>query len=139
MDLHTDRRVLDPTAPMAMGVALGAGVALGTVGGKGGLEAASGVSCSRLSRLAAGAPASSRDDVGETPLHLAAAAGRLEAARALLESGAAVDAASGAGYTALHMAAQHGHVALIELLHGAADTKNSRRKPGVIQNLMFEI
>ena len=56
------------------------------------------------------------DDVGESPLHLAAAAGRTEAARRLLLHGAEVDAASQHGYTPLHMAAQHGHLAIAELL-----------------------
>ena len=56
------------------------------------------------------------DDVGETPLHLAAAAGRTLAAQRLLEHGARVDAPSQHGYTPLHMAAQHGHLATAELL-----------------------
>ena len=56
------------------------------------------------------------DDVGETPLHLAAAAGRTLAVQRLLEHGARVDPPSHHGYTPLHMAAQHGHLATAELL-----------------------
>ena len=54
---------------------------------------------------------------GYTPLHYAARAGRLEAARLLLARGAAPDARTAAGRaTPLHRAAHVGCVPLIELL-----------------------
>ena len=63
-----------------------------------------------------GTEVNTMDDVGETPLHLAAAAGRTLAVQRLLEHGARVDPPSHHGYTPLHMAAQHGHLATAELL-----------------------
>ena len=72
--------------------------------------------------------AEATDDVGETALHLAAAAGRLEAVRQLLAHGVRVDAASHEGYTPLHMAAQHGELDAARLLleAGASPRAESR-------------
>jgi uncharacterized protein len=73
--------------------------------------------------LAQGSPvnATSRNAVGNRPLH-SAAAGRHRAASALLLAhGAEPDAQQHGGYTALHSAAMHGDEALVEALlaHGA--------------------
>ncbi len=56
-----------------------------------------------------------------TPLHSAASARNLEAARALLNQGASVNARQQAGWTPIHSAAQNGDRAMLELLlqHGA--------------------
>ena len=58
------------------------------------------------------------------PLHSAAAARNLEAARALLENGAPVNARQQAGWAPIHSAAQNGDRAMAELLlqHGADPT-----------------
>jgi ankyrin repeat protein len=51
-----------------------------------------------------------------TPLHSAASARNLEAARALLEHGAPVNARQQAGWTPIHSAAQNGDRPMLELL-----------------------
>ena len=69
------------------------------------------------------------DDVGETPLHLAAAAGRTLAVQRLLEHGARVDPPSHHGYTPLHMAARAEKIGAVERLveHGARVLACNRR------------
>jgi ankyrin repeat protein len=70
----------------------------------------------------------SRNGMGVTPLHSAAAGRHLEIARLLVDAGADVNARSGEGFTPLHSAAQNGQAELVRLLlnygadpHAAAD------------------
>ncbi|XP_062389591.1 BRCA1-associated RING domain protein 1 [Sardina pilchardus] len=68
-------------------------------------------------RLSQGSPAfAKRNHKGETPLHLAAIKGDVEAVKRLLEQGADPNLKDNAGWTALHEASNHGHVALVEAL-----------------------
>lgn len=53
---------------------------------------------------------------GRTALHVAASAGQVEAAEALLSLGAHIDAQTDAGFTALHLACRQGHMELVDLL-----------------------
>lgn len=53
---------------------------------------------------------------GRTALHVAASAGQVDAAEALLCLGAHIDAQTDAGFTALHLACRQGHMELVELL-----------------------
>jgi len=72
--------------------------------------------------LVYGADASSRNEHGETPLHLAAFAGYAETSRQLLDHGADVHAKSDGGWTALHYAAHSNHTnAARVLLERGAD------------------
>ncbi|MGH9583762.1 MAG: ankyrin repeat domain-containing protein [Bryobacteraceae bacterium] len=63
----------------------------------------------------------STNPMRNTPLHAAAAAGRIEAMRLLLENGADASTQQHGGWTALHTAAQTGNREMAELLlaHGA--------------------
>src|SRR5579871_4299743 len=75
-----------------------------------------------------GAHVNARDDLGATPLILAAQSDHTATARLLLERGADVNARDKYGMTALMEAARYGHVAAVELLlsHGAdSGSKNS--------------
>ncbi|MBU0514901.1 MAG: ankyrin repeat domain-containing protein [Proteobacteria bacterium] len=67
--------------------------------------------------LGKGARVNVRDELGLTPLHLAAWRGRTELAAMLLQRGAAVNARSKSGrLTPLHCAASAGHAKLVVLL-----------------------
>lgn len=61
----------------------------------------------------------SRDDDGNTPLHVAAVAGAVRLAAILLEKGADYDAPGASGETALHCASRVGHVGIVGLLLAA--------------------
>ncbi|CAN0321476.1 unnamed protein product, partial [Scytosiphon promiscuus] len=65
--------------------------------------------------LSSGALEDARDGEGQTALHLAALAGNLSAAKALLEAGAKV-IADDTGNSPLHVAAARGHSGIIQLL-----------------------
>ena len=73
--------------------------------------------------LAAGADVNARDDAGATPLHLAAGAGHLALAEALLEAGADVNATDLQGRTPTGLAVQAGHDEIADLLreHGGVE------------------
>jgi ankyrin repeat protein len=72
--------------------------------------------------LASGADTDSRDENGETALHLAAHVGHAAVCTTLLDAGAPIEAASETGYTPLHMAAERGHAAIVRsLLSRGAD------------------
>ncbi len=67
--------------------------------------------------LDSGAEVNSRDELGLTPLHLAAFRGRVRVAALLIQKGAAVNVASaGGGLTPLHCAASAGYDRLVVLL-----------------------
>jgi ankyrin repeat protein len=53
---------------------------------------------------------------GQTPLHIFAIRGDLEACRTLLEAGADVDVPAEHGFTALHEAVSQGHAEVVALL-----------------------
>eukprot|EP00117_Sycon_ciliatum_P040495 scpid32522/ scgid29750/ Usher syndrome type-1G protein; Scaffold protein containing ankyrin repeats and SAM domain len=61
-----------------------------------------------------------QDQLGMTPLHCAAKAGSLEAARMLITRGADANALDNEGQTCVHVAARHGHTALVRHLIEAA-------------------
>nr|5AQB_A Chain A, 3G61_DB15V4 [synthetic construct] len=65
--------------------------------------------------MANGADVNALDEVGWTPLHLAAW-GHLEIVECLLKNGADVNAADIDGYTPLHLAAFSGHLEIVEVL-----------------------
>ena len=74
---------------------------------KSGLTAAAPKRARRF-HTASGALPDPRDNIGESPLHLAAQLGHVSTITRLLDAGAPVDAASSAGYQPLHLAAEHG-------------------------------
>ena len=67
---------------------------------------------------------------GRTALHLAARAGRREAARALAEEGATLDARTEAGFTALHLACWNGHLEVPGARHGCGSKLNHQGTAG---------
>ncbi|XP_041940161.1 BRCA1-associated RING domain protein 1 [Alosa sapidissima] len=68
-------------------------------------------------RQSQGSPAfAKRNHKGETPLHLAAIKGDVEAVKRLLEQGADPNLKDNAGWTPLHEASNHGHAAVVEAL-----------------------
>ena len=72
----------------------------------------------------------SRNAMRVTPLHSAAAAGRLEIARSLLEHGADTNAREAGDFTALHAAAQNGQVEMVELLLSYGATVDAHNEDG---------
>ncbi|XP_029935907.1 BRCA1-associated RING domain protein 1 isoform X2 [Myripristis murdjan] len=70
-----------------------------------------------VGRPASGSPTfMKRNHRGETPLHLAAIKGDVEAAKALLDEGADPNLKDNAGWTPLHEACNLGHLAVVEVL-----------------------
>jgi len=69
-----------------------------------------------------------QNEIGDTPLHCAAAFGRIEIVALLLDRGAKIDAKNDRGNTPLHCAAGCGHTEIIELLlkNGAALCEKNR-------------
>jgi ankyrin repeat protein len=57
-----------------------------------------------------------RNDVGDTPLSMAASYGHLEIAKILIEKGANVDVRNNGRWTPLIIAAQEGHLEIVKLL-----------------------
>jgi len=72
--------------------------------------------------------ASATDDIKETALHRAAAAGHADAVAFLLTHAAAPDAASHLGRTPLHQAAERGHVAVAQAL------LDHKARPGLLDS-----
>jgi ankyrin repeat protein len=60
--------------------------------------------------------ATSKTSVGETPLHVAASWGDLDAIKLLVDAGADLSARGDLGYTPLHEAAEQGHANAVALL-----------------------
>lgn len=80
--------------------------------------------------LAAGLDASTPDDEGLTPLHVAAVRGRVEALPALLAAKVDVNASDKVNRTPLHYAAQGGHKAVIEQLLARGATVDAKDQLG---------
>lgn len=76
--------------------------------------------------LAAGAPLEARDDMGQTPLAVAAFFGRAEALDALLEAGARTDVTDTNGDTPAKLAAACNHTALVARLESAVSASGTR-------------
>ncbi|XP_063743119.1 BRCA1-associated RING domain protein 1 isoform X2 [Eleginops maclovinus] len=73
--------------------------------------------CPSVGRTPSGSPAvMKRNHKGETPLHLAAIKGNVEAVKELLEQGADPNLKDNAGWTPLHEACNLGHLPVVEVL-----------------------
>uniref|UniRef100_UPI0037E7F80F BRCA1-associated RING domain protein 1 n=1 Tax=Semicossyphus pulcher TaxID=241346 RepID=UPI0037E7F80F len=73
--------------------------------------------CSPAGRPTSGSPAvMKRNHKGETPLHLAAIKGDVEAVRELLDQGSDPNLKDNAGWTPLHEACNLGHLPVVEVL-----------------------
>ena len=83
------------------------------------------------SLLARGADANEQDTFG-SPLHVAAAGGRVAAVRALLVHGAAVNDRDYRGDAPLHCAAFHGHTDVCRLLLAAGASVTARNQSGCV-------
>ena len=77
-----------------------------------------------------GAAPNARDEFGRTPLHDAAGAGALKAARTLLDAGADARGADDYGTTPLHLACRGGHIAIARLLLERGADVNARSAAG---------
>jgi ankyrin repeat protein/L-ascorbate metabolism protein UlaG (beta-lactamase superfamily) len=73
----------------------------------------------------------SLDDNGNTPLHMAAFAGQIEAVKLLLESGAVIDSGSPDNSTPLDGAARQGHTEVVRLLLSKGADVNHRDNNGM--------
>jgi ankyrin repeat protein len=78
-------------------------------------QEANAVLCCRL-LVKGGADVDARDELGNSPLLLAAAAGNAALCKALVSLDASLALANDAGGTALHVAARHGHDGVVQLL-----------------------
>jgi ankyrin repeat protein len=78
-------------------------------------QEANAVLCCRL-LVKGGADVDARDEHGNSPLLLAAAAGNAALCKALVSLDASLTLANDAGGTALHVAARHGHDGVVQLL-----------------------
>ena len=78
----------------------------------------------------AGVDVNAKDDVGQTPLHLAAEYGQKEVAVLLITNGADVNAKTQIGVTALHGAATQGYSKIIELLISKGADANAKVASG---------
>lgn len=78
----------------------------------------------------AGAEVDAVDGLGRTPLHLAAADGRVERVHELLRLGASVFKSDAAGRTALHLAAQGSSIEVVDALLAAGAPRSARDHEG---------
>jgi ankyrin repeat protein len=80
--------------------------------------------------LAHGADPALQTSTGDTALHIAARAGRLECCKVLLQAaGCEPDVRSSKGFTPLALAVHEGHVRVVELLHKQWGVNNFNRLP----------
>ena len=79
--------------------------------------------------IALGAPLEAENRTGFAPLHHAAEAGSLEAARALLEAGADPTHPNKAGYTPAQTARERGNAEVAELLEAAIASREAPAQP----------
>lgn len=71
-----------------------------------------------------------RSPVGETPLHIAAARGDIEAVRVLLDAGAEPNAVGEHNYTPLHEALEQGHPQVARMLIAAGASLDAANVDG---------
>ena len=88
------------------------------------------INCLRV-LLEAGADKDKADEMGRTPLHLAAEKNTPDCLRLLLDAGAETDKADQDGSVALHWAASRGHVDCLRLLLEAGADKNKGDTTGL--------
>lgn len=80
--------------------------------------------------IAAGHSVNTKTMMGDTPLHIAAAMGRLSAAELLVDAGAELEVLNGAGVTPLFNAAFFGHVEVLQRLIDAGGNKDVTDQAG---------
>ncbi len=83
-----------------------------------------------MNLLKSGSKVNIRDNLGQSPLFIAALRGSLTAARVLINKGANINTTDGRGQTPLHMASWHGHYNIVKLLllKGAKVNARDHRK-----------
>jgi ankyrin repeat protein len=80
--------------------------------------------------LKAGANIHTKDQHGNTPLHIAALAGNISKIELLIKNGSRINATDDNGETPLHEAAMNGHIKVAELLISKGANVNAKNKQG---------